>query len=171
MAWWRAHDEAVDDPKLQRLPGELFKTWFNLLCLASRNGGVLPSTTDMAFGLRKSEKEVQRAVDALIEAKLFDVSETGTEPHNWNGRQYKSDVSTGRVRSFRKRKRERSGKPHETVSGNAPEQNRAELGEAPPGLPPDEHQTSPPATAHGALEAPAHDGMAMITELAARKRV
>lgn len=156
MAWWRAHDEAVDDPKLQRLPGELFKAWFNLVCLASRNGGKLPSFADIAFGLRKTKKEAKRVVDALIKANLFDVSETGIEPHNWNGRQYKSDVSTDRVRAFRERKRRRSEKPDETVSRNAPETEQS-IGKAPAGLSPDEHQTSSPIAARGSLGGSAHN--------------
>lgn len=28
MAWWRAHDEAVDDPKLQKLPPDEFRRQF-----------------------------------------------------------------------------------------------------------------------------------------------
>lgn len=147
MAWWRAYDEAADDPKLQRLSGDLFKSWFNLVCLASRNGGVLPSLSDIAFGLRKSEKEAKRTLDALIVAGLFDVSETAIAPHNWNGRQYQSDVSTNRVRSFRKRKMKRFMERDETASGNAPEQNRADSGAPPQGRPPEEHQTSPPIAA------------------------
>ena len=28
--WFRAYDDALNDPKVQRLPGELFKAWFKL---------------------------------------------------------------------------------------------------------------------------------------------
>ena len=55
--WFRAYNEALDDPKVQRLPGELFKTWFNLLCVASRCGGSLPALGDLAFMLRLGEDE------------------------------------------------------------------------------------------------------------------
>lgn len=160
MAWWRAHDEAVDDPKLQKLPADLFRAWFNLLCLASRNDGKLPSIADVAFGLRKSEKESQRAIDLLVKATLLDVSETGIEPHNWSGRQYKSDVSTNRVRSFRKRKKERSPKRDETVSRNAPETET----EVKPlqGLTLSKETSSPTAAREG-LNGPAHDAIARIT--------
>jgi hypothetical protein len=47
MAWWRAYDESADDPKLQRLSADLFRALFNLVCLASRNGGVLPPRTGL----------------------------------------------------------------------------------------------------------------------------
>ncbi len=40
--WWRAYDEAVDDPKLIMLGDKTHRAWFNLMCVASLNGGVLP---------------------------------------------------------------------------------------------------------------------------------
>lgn len=163
MAWWRAYDEAVDDPKLQNLAPELFRAWFNLMCLASRNGGKLPSLANIAFGLRRSEKEAKRLVDGLIAARLLDVSGTTITPHNWNRRQYKTDVSTGRVRAFRERQKQRDQEPRETVSRNVPETEQSREGKAPTGLSPDELQIPTPVAAHGALGAPAHDASQIIT--------
>jgi hypothetical protein len=51
---------------------------------------------------------------------LLDKTETGFQPHNWNGRQYKSDVSTDRVKRFRNGQRNVS----ETASETAPEQKQ-----------------------------------------------
>lgn len=99
--WWRAYSEAVDDPKLQRLPGDAFKAWFNLMCMASANGGILPSMVDIAFKLRMPEGRAAAIVATLTSAGLIDATETGLVPHNWNGRQFKSDVSTDRVKRFR----------------------------------------------------------------------
>lgn len=117
--WWRAYDEAVDDPKLQRLSGEMFKAWFNLMCLASQNNGVLPDLADIAFKLRVKEEKAWDILDHLGFAGLIDRTdgEGGAytlAPHNWNGRQYKSDVSTERVKRFRKRGRNVSETPPET---------------------------------------------------------
>jgi hypothetical protein len=53
----------------------------------------------------------------LHAAGLLDKTETGFTPHNWNGRQYKSDVSTERVKRFRQHKRNVSS----TVTETAPE--------------------------------------------------
>lgn len=170
MAWWRAYDEAADDPKLQRLPAELFRSWFNLVCIASRNNGVLPPLADIAFGLRKSEKDAKRALDALIEAGLFDVSETVIEPHNWSGRQYKSDVSTGRVRSFRKRRNGRFMERDETVSRNAPETEQSRSRETPSGFPPDEHSSRPVAARESAEGAHAHDAARVVGFLGSKLR-
>lgn len=104
-SWWRAYNEAMDDPKLQRLAPELFKHWFNLMCLASRQGGALPSIDDIAFALRISKSKAADVIGKLVDAKLLDDIAGVVTPHNWNGRQYKSDVSTGRVKQFRERKR------------------------------------------------------------------
>ncbi len=122
--WFRAYESALDDPKVQRLPGELFKSWFNILCLACRHNGELPPIADIAFALRKSEATTQETINKLIESELLDKTETGLQPHNWNGRQFKGDVSTERVKRFRKR--------HETVSETPSdtEQNRAETDRA-----------------------------------------
>jgi len=121
-AWYRFYVETLDDPKVQKLPGEQFKGWVNLLSLAARNEGDLPPVEDIAFALRMSEKDAQELIDNLIEKGLIDENEIGLEPHNWNGRQYKSDVSTERVKRFRKRHETVSETPNETP----PEQNRTD---------------------------------------------
>lgn len=114
--WFRMHDCILDDPKVQRLPGDLFKTWVNLLCVASRNDGRLPGIADLAFMLRTSEEAIADDLDSLMKFGLID-NEDGYVPHNWNERQYKSDVSTDRVKRFR----ERSTKQAKPVSETPPE--------------------------------------------------
>lgn len=103
--WWRAYDDAVDNAKLLLLSDAQHRGWFNLLCLASANGGTLPEMKVMSVKLRMKPARVQALIDGLTEAKLIDQTETGTRPHDWNDRQYKSDVSTTRVKRFRERKR------------------------------------------------------------------
>lgn len=66
------YDELLNDPKAQRLDPALFKTWVNLLCLASRHGGVLPEASDIAFALRLSEESAEQAVKQLVECSLID---------------------------------------------------------------------------------------------------
>jgi hypothetical protein len=97
--WFRYYDDALNDPKVQRLPGELFKAWSNILCVASKNGGVLPSVGDVAFGLRLTTSKAGGIVAELARAELLDPVEGGYfRPHNWNERQFKNDVSTDRVK-------------------------------------------------------------------------
>ena len=105
MPWFRMYVEVLDDPKAQRLSPQLFKTWINLLCLASRNGGLLPSADDISFHLRLSVTDAQQQIDDLILAGLVDIRPDGRcEPHNWSARQFASDSSTERVRKHREAK-------------------------------------------------------------------
>jgi hypothetical protein len=101
--WFRFYDAALDDPKVQALPGELFKAWVNLLCIASKCDGKIVAS-DVSFRLRMDSKKVVRTLTALAEAGLVDLIEGGYEPHNWRERQYKSDSSAERVKKFRERK-------------------------------------------------------------------
>lgn len=102
--WFRFYHETLDDPKAQSLPPELFKAWVNLLCIACRNNGKLPED-NIAFLLRMDEKKAAKIIGELIKRGLIDRSSNGLEPHNWTSRQFKSDVSTGRVEEFRERQR------------------------------------------------------------------
>lgn len=101
--WWRAYSRARHDPKLLRLTDKQFRWWFNLVCVAADNGGGLPPHADLAVEFRVSAATMTRALDDLISMGLFDHDETGIRPHNWNGLQYKSDVSNERVKRFRQR--------------------------------------------------------------------
>ena len=114
MAWFRFYDEVLDDPKVQQLPGKTFKNWVNILCLAKRNDGVLPPISAVAFALRMTEVETQTLIEILKNNKLLDDTSNGIIPHNWSGRQYKSDVSTDRVKRFRKRSETPEETPPET---------------------------------------------------------
>ena len=60
MKWFRFYADALDDPKVQRLPPPIFKTWVNLLCLASKNEGNLPSAEECAFALRMSDEDFMK---------------------------------------------------------------------------------------------------------------
>ena len=105
--WFRLHDEMLDDPKVQRLHPALFKVLINLWCVASRHDGRLPSHADIGFALRMSDDETFRAVSKLVEAGLIDTDATTGEqrPHGWDARQFRSDVSTDRVRAHRDRQK------------------------------------------------------------------
>lgn len=116
MKWWRAYESALDDPKVQKLPGELFKAWFNLLCLASRGEGRLPSVADIAFALRKPEDETAQILADLKARGLIDEEAKGLTPHNWSGRQYQSDDAAARMKRLRVRRRYVTGDGRVTSS-------------------------------------------------------
>lgn len=114
--WFRYYDEALDDPKVQRLSGDLFKTWINLLCLASKSGGKLPSNDDIAFRLRISVQDAQLRTEDLIMAGLIDIGpDRALSMHGWTERQYVSDTSSERVRKHRKNKAETPCNGDETL--------------------------------------------------------
>lgn len=119
--WLRLYENVVNDPKMQRLPAEVFKGLINLWCIASANGGVLPPIADIAFTLRTSEARVMALLDRLREAALLDDDGTDIRPHNWNSRQFKSDVSTERVKRYRERQRGASGNGDATLHETPPD--------------------------------------------------
>ena len=126
--WFRFYAESVNDPKVQRLPAHLFKTWVNLLCLASANGGTLPSREDIAFQLRMSDHDANSQIDELIGIGLLDIA-TGKslEPHNWKARQFISDISKDRVRKHRAKKAEASPKPECNVTVTPPDTEQIQI--------------------------------------------
>lgn len=107
--WFRLYDEMLDDPKVQRLAPHLFKTWVNLLCLASKENGKLPSNDDIAFRLRISVQDAAQQVEDLILAELIDLDPKGGRfPHGWEARQYASDTSAERMRKHRETKKKKA---------------------------------------------------------------
>jgi hypothetical protein len=120
MRWFRFYDDAINDPKVLRLSDELYRAWTILLCFASKHEGKLPPADDIAIALRLKPSKVCEWITKLVSGGLIDKTGTGFEPHNWNGRQYKSDVSTERVKRFRNGKRNVS----ETASETPPEQKQ-----------------------------------------------
>jgi len=102
--WWRAYDGAVHDPKLQTLPPDVFKLWFNLLCIASKNDGVIPPEDQLKSVLSLRYDRIKRGLTTLLSRGLIDRIEGRLEPHNWRKRQYKSDTSAERMKRYRQRK-------------------------------------------------------------------
>jgi hypothetical protein len=110
--WFRFYDDAINDPKILRLSDRMRWAWVSMLCLASKNNGAIPRH-DIAISLRVTPKAAEGIVAYLVEHNLLDDLGDVVSPHNWAGRQYKSDVSTERVKRFRKR--------NETVSETPPD--------------------------------------------------
>lgn len=136
--WFRFYEGVLDDPKVQRLPPDVFKGWVNLLCLAARHKGKLPSLPDIAFSLRISDREAESLMTALLGAGLVDDVGDSMQPHKWYERQYEDTTNAERQRKFRERKKaEKSVTRYASVTevtDNGPvtpvEQNRTEQKEA-----------------------------------------
>jgi hypothetical protein len=116
--WFRFYDDAINDPKVLKLSDRLHRAWVGLLCVASKNDGQLPSQEDCALILRMRPEGLAEAIEHLVSAGLLDRNGTLLSPHKWNERQYKSDVSTERVKRFRQQERNGPETP--------PDQNRTD---------------------------------------------
>lgn len=103
--WFRVYDDVINDPKLLKLPEALRWQWLAMLCVASKNGGKLPPNDDIALLLRVPEAKAAEFVTKLVKAKLIDKVDDVFVPHNWEGRQFKSDTSNDRVKRHRDNKR------------------------------------------------------------------
>lgn len=119
--WFRFYNEVLNDQKVQGLPANIFKIWVNALCLASSNdksNGELGTLESVSFALRETKEAVSEAFQALIKLGIVETDNETFHISKWNKRQYKSDISTERVKRFRKRS--------ETVSETPPDQNRSD---------------------------------------------
>lgn len=134
MKWFRFYAEALHDPKVQKLPPELFKHWVNMMCCACENGGTIPSVDHFAFSLRITNVAAGKILIQLKDRDLLDCNEGSMEPHNWGSRQFKSDTSAARVKRLRDKQKSVSSNDdvtlHETEMkrhyARDPEQNRTE---------------------------------------------
>jgi hypothetical protein len=108
--WFRIDDDVIHDIKVQALPGDLFKGWINVLCIASKHGGRLPPLKAVAFALRVSEAKAVELIAKLVLLDLLDKDADGHTPHNWGGRQFITDSGddtspAGRTRKWREKKK------------------------------------------------------------------
>jgi hypothetical protein len=103
MKWFRFYDEALNDPKVQRLPDASFKYWINLLCLANQGKPRGRFRRDqVAYALRISEERATKMLAYFMEQGLFEVEGDYLVPHGWDSRQFQSDNVTERVKQHRR---------------------------------------------------------------------
>ena len=118
MKWFRFYHDALDDPKVQRLPGDLYKFWVNMLCLASRSderGLIQMSVEEIAFDVRLDDETAASLMAELIQRDLIDETCEGFQIHNWNARQFKSDNVSERVSKHRERQKMQDETLQETL--------------------------------------------------------
>lgn len=111
--WFRLDDDVINDPKILLLPEAMRWIWVALLCIASKNGGEMPKIEIIALSLRVKPTKAAEYLTRLVGAGLIDKTETGFAPHNWAGRQYKSDATDptapSRQKAYRERNKTRNG--------------------------------------------------------------
>jgi hypothetical protein len=139
--WFRLDDDVINDPKILLLPEQMRWIWVAFLCIASKNSGELPAINIIALSLRVKETKAAEYLTRLVVAGLIDKTETGFAPHNWAKRQFKSDVSTDRVKRFRKQERNVSETPPHTQTETHTQNSEADAsGAKAPPEPPVDHR-------------------------------
>lgn len=93
--WLRLYTETLNDPKVQRLSGDLFKSWINLLCIAKEHNkaGQLPHVEDLAFMLRVTRDNAVTVTEELVKNGFLcgDGDDGVFYIHGWEKRQFVSD--------------------------------------------------------------------------------
>lgn len=126
MAWLRLDENARKNKKLQTIPPELFRFWFNCLCFAKsrdRSGEMRDGwldLEDLAWDFNQmSLTKCTMMVEKLVSAVLVDKIEGRYRMHDWDSWQYKSDSSTERVRKHRETHKNVSLPVSPPVTGNS----------------------------------------------------
>ncbi len=144
--WFRIYDEALDDPRLQRLPASLFRAWFNVLCAASRRDGTIPDLPELAFMLRTRPGALSRRLEALKAAGLIEKVDGELRPVAWDKRQFverpADPTAAERMRRFRERAAERNAPVTPSVT-NAPIEEDADI---------EQHSLAAPAARESAID-------------------
>lgn len=110
--WFRFYSDAMRHPKVAKLSDKDFRLWCDLLCVASDRDGAIPCLDDLKHVLKRRLDHLSTGVERLISAGLIEPLGCGYAPHGWSEKQYKSDVSTDRVKRHREKR---------NVSETAPE--------------------------------------------------
>ena len=101
--WFRFYAAALRNPKVMRLSDKDFRLWIRLLAVASENDGHIAPAADLRLVLAMRLDHLDGGLNRLISGGLIDPLDHGYEPHGWSKYQYKSDVSTERVRKHREK--------------------------------------------------------------------
>jgi hypothetical protein len=99
--WFRFYADAHRNPKVAKLSDKDFRLWVELLSVAAEKDGFIPCLSDLKHILKRRLDHLSSAVERLISVGLIEQLGERYVPHGWDKRQYKSDVSTDRVRKSR----------------------------------------------------------------------
>ena len=99
--WFRFYNDAFANPKVAKLTDKQFRLWVQLLAVASKNDGFIPSVTDLKHVLNRRLDHLLTGVKELLSAGLITPYKGGFTPNDWNEYQYKSDTSAERTRKYR----------------------------------------------------------------------
>lgn len=100
LPWFRMYAEFATDPKVQSMSEPLQRRLAMLFCLQCADELSKLSDAELAHALRIETNELVSTLETFREKGFIDAKR---RLRNWHKRQFKSDVSTERVRQFRKR--------------------------------------------------------------------
>jgi hypothetical protein len=130
MEWCRLYGEMLNDPKVGTLSDAQFRTWMELLMVATTaeaDGNTKLTQQSIDWALRRNASVT---LHELLQRELVVLNESGEVVINaWSDRQKKSDSSAGRVAKFREKQRLMEGNGDVTLQkrdGNGLEKNREE---------------------------------------------
>src|ERR1700682_2123616 len=75
--WFRFYGDAINDPKILKLPEATRWRWVAVLAAASKCQGAIPPADDLALMLRINMQQTLELIKRLWRAKLIDTTETG----------------------------------------------------------------------------------------------
>ena len=123
--WLKLFYEIIDDPKMGRLPDNLWRRFIELLCIAGEynRDGRLPAIHDIAWRLRTEEEALRIEFDQMSRIGLIDFINAPLDEHwivtNFAKRQEAQSASE-RGKLFRKRQRKQYYYEPETVTERKP---------------------------------------------------
>jgi len=116
MEWCRLYGEMLDDPKVGTLNDAEYRTWIELLLVATKadaNGSTKITPQSLDWVLRRNASVT---LQVLLQRELVTLDETGVIVINaWEDRQKRSDSSAERVKKFREKQRLSSSKEDVTL--------------------------------------------------------
>ena len=124
MPWFRVYSEILDDKKLKRIyratefsKVEVIGVWICLLSLANEcedrgrlliSEGIPYELIDLSAETGMPEDDLERMLGLFEKYNMLQKNDGGWEIENWDGRQFKSDNSTERVRKWREKQHKNS---------------------------------------------------------------
>lgn len=130
MDWCRLYSEMLNDPKVGTLSDAQFRTWIELLMVATAaedDGNTKLTEASIDWALRRNASVT---LHELLQRELVALNDRGEIVINaWGDRQKKSDSSASRVAKFREKQRLSSADEEVTLqkrSGNGLEKSREE---------------------------------------------
>jgi 5-methylcytosine-specific restriction endonuclease McrA len=87
--WFRFYADEINNPVVQSLPGDIFKTWVNCLCVAVgyKNNGILPPVDELAWLIRVDKEATHVHLNRLIsDGLIVNIGNGRLRPKDWHTR-------------------------------------------------------------------------------------